>query len=63
MAYPPCHCNCGATYFKRMELKQHIGILNPHWPRTTPEDEHYEITHAEYLNRQYRILKGDSDTK
>jgi hypothetical protein len=52
-------CNCGDQFTKRMELKQHIGLLNPHWPRKSDEDEHWEIDKAEYLNRQYRILKGE----
>ena len=54
-------CNCGDKFTKRMELKQHIGLLNPRWPRSTPEDEHWEISKSEYLNRQYRILKYGKD--
>jgi hypothetical protein len=49
-------CNCGDKFTNRRELVQHIGLLNPRWPRKDPSDEHWEISKAEYLNRQYRIL-------
>ena len=55
-------CNCGDMFFKRRELKEHIGLLNLRWPRKDPSDEHWEISKEEYLNRQYRRLRdGDQE--
>lgn len=36
-------CKCGAEYTNRRHLLEHIGICNPKWPRSTPEDEHGEV--------------------
>lgn len=33
-------CQCGEMFKTRRHLIEHIGILNPHWPRTSPKDEH-----------------------
>ncbi len=33
-------CKCGEEFAKRMHLKEHIGLLNPHWPRVRDDDEH-----------------------
>jgi hypothetical protein len=33
-------CKCGADFKERKQLIEHIGLLNPHWPRSSPEDEH-----------------------
>jgi hypothetical protein len=38
------HCKCGCSFAKRQRLAEHIGLLNPHWPRTSPEDEHAAVT-------------------
>lgn len=36
-------CECGAEFKSRMRLKEHIGLSNPHWPRSSPDDKHKEI--------------------
>ena len=33
-------CICGKGFSKPMHLREHIGICNPHWPRSNPDDEH-----------------------
>jgi hypothetical protein len=53
---PVFHCNCGDKFTKARDLRVHIGLLNPRWPRKSPDDSHWEISKAEYLHRQYLIL-------
>lgn len=33
-------CKCGARFDNHRHLIEHVGICNPHWPRTSPDDEH-----------------------
>lgn len=33
-------CKCGDSFKDRRKLVEHIGLLNPRWPRTSPSDEH-----------------------
>jgi hypothetical protein len=42
MTRPMFVCKCSAKFTKRMHLREHIGICNPHWPRVSPEDDHAE---------------------
>jgi hypothetical protein len=37
-------CKCGQKFKLRRHLIEHIGLLNPHWPRSTPQDEHKDNT-------------------
>ena len=56
------YCKCGLYFGKTMHLQEHIGICNPHWPRSSPEDEHGRVTEAEYWawrRSQYAILRQE----
>jgi len=33
-------CKCGDAFTTRKHLIEHIALLNPHWPRLSPKDEH-----------------------
>lgn len=33
-------CKCGEEFLTKMEAVQHVGLLNPRWPRSSPSDEH-----------------------
>jgi hypothetical protein len=37
-------CRCGEIFSNRRLLTEHIGLQNPHWPRTSPEDKHADET-------------------
>jgi hypothetical protein len=43
------YCKCGQMYPKQWQIVEHIGICNPHWPRTSPDDDHIQVTEAEYM--------------
>jgi hypothetical protein len=56
------YCKCGHYFGKSMLLQEHIGICNPRWPRTSPEDEHRRVTEEEWRAdraKQYAILRGE----
>lgn len=33
-------CRCGVKFATRRHLIEHVRLLNPHWPRRSPTDEH-----------------------
>lgn len=33
-------CRCGAEFRDRRQLTEHVGLLNPHWPRSSADDQH-----------------------
>jgi predicted SprT family Zn-dependent metalloprotease len=33
-------CKCGEVFTKPYRLREHIGLQNPHWPRSSEQDEH-----------------------
>ena len=33
-------CQCGAKFKTRRLLIEHVGLLNPRWPRKSPDDQH-----------------------
>lgn len=37
------YCKCGETFSNQRHLVEHVGLLNPHWPCTSPTDEHGAI--------------------
>jgi len=43
-------CKCGESFTNRRHLIEHIGICNPHWPRSSENDEHKEVKEVK-LNR------------
>ena len=34
-------CTCGEVFAKRWRLSEHIALMNPHWPRSSPQDTHF----------------------
>ena len=56
------YCQCGHYFDAQYHLREHIGICNPHWPRTSPNDEHKQVTKAEWntkRNAAYARLRND----
>lgn len=43
------YCRCGQVFDTQGEIVEHIGLCNPHWPRTRPDDEHVQITTREWM--------------
>lgn len=33
-------CKCGEKFKTRRHPIEHVGLQNPHWPRTSPNDAH-----------------------
>jgi hypothetical protein len=55
------YCKCGCYFGKSQWRAEHVGICNPTWPRTSPDDEHAAVTEQEWndrRNRQYASLKN-----
>jgi len=56
------YCRCGSFYSKAGDLREHIGLCNPRWPRSTPEDKHWRVTEEEWRakrNAAYRSLREE----
>lgn len=34
------YCLCGQDFSTRRQLTEHVGLLNPHWPRSSADDKH-----------------------
>lgn len=54
------YCKCGVKFSLKRHLTEHVGICNPHWPRTNENDEHKAVTEAEWhakRNAQYKLLR------
>ena len=49
------YCSCGRRVVKRSWLKEHIGLNNPKWPASSPDDEHREISKDEWVAKQSQV--------
>ena len=36
-------CRCGQTFRNSKLLVQHVALQNPHWPRSSPDDQHRQV--------------------
>lgn len=51
------HCKCGVWFSVKRELTEHIGICNPHWPRTSETDEHAQVTKEQWSDKRINSYK------
>lgn len=36
-------CKCGDRFQSLQKLREHIGLQNPRWPRSSPDDKHAAV--------------------